>query len=165
MKTTSVASLALLMALTVGASHVAGAIQRGKSAEGFEYVSGGVIDSELRALHAGRAKYNVWLTTAALGSGAHLAGVRVRIFDSQSKKTVMDQTMAGPRLFADLPLGRYEVEATFRAAGASGAQRETKVTTINKGDHHQVILNFESRATLPPDYESPFKGSPYDGEK
>jgi len=154
-----------VVATLVGSSPIAGAIQSGKSPAGIEYVSGGVCHSELLALHADRDKYSFWLTTAAMHSGAHLAGVKVRVFESRTKKTVLQQTMDGPWLFANLPVGRYEVEATFRAAGAVEDQHRKGITTIHKGDHHQMMFHFDSPATRSAEYESPFKDCPYDGKK
>jgi hypothetical protein len=163
MKFTTV-SLLPLLALALAVAPDAWGTQRGKAPTGFEYVSGGVSHSELVALHADEAKYSFWLTTAALDSGAHLAGVRVRIVDAKTHQTVLEHTMDGPWLFADLPLGRYEIDATYRAAGANADQQRKIVTTIHAGDHHQGVLYFDSPAKVSPDYEKPFKANPY-GDK
>ena len=58
--------------------------ERGTSATGVAYASGGASDEELEALRAERLKYSFWLTTAARRSGAYLARVRVRINEAEA---------------------------------------------------------------------------------
>jgi hypothetical protein len=141
------------------------AIQRGKTPAGFAFVSGGVSHGELRALHAERDKYSFWLTTAALGSGSHLAGVKVKVMDIGKKQWVLEHVMDGPWLFVALPLGRYEVVATFRAQGATQDETVRRVTTVHKGDRRQMVMYFDSPAELSPENVSPFKSSPYEAKK
>jgi hypothetical protein len=85
------------------------AIDRGASSTGIAFVTGGVGYSELQSLNDERKGYSFWLTTAAKGSGAYLAAVRVRIIDSKTRLPVLEQTMDGPWLFAALPHGRYDI--------------------------------------------------------
>jgi hypothetical protein len=148
---------ALVLALAVP---LAQAIERGSSPAGVEYVSGGVGDAELRALHTERGKYSFWLTTAALKSGAHLASVRVRIVDTKSRQTVLEHTMDGPWLFAALPLGRYEVEAALLNTATGRLEVQRGVTTIHPGDHHQMLLYFATSDEVSGE-PGPFEGNPY----
>ncbi|MDE2300189.1 MAG: hypothetical protein KGK18_18730, partial [Burkholderiales bacterium] len=104
----------------------------------------GVGSDELRALHAQREQYSLWVVTAARPSGAYLADVLVKVFDAKHE-VVFDRRLAGPWLFIELPPGRYEVQATHKA------ETQTKVTTIHPGDHHQMLFYFDVAAqVLPP---------------
>ncbi len=68
-------TLAMTLALTLALALRAWALDSGSNAQGWPYVSGGVGDEELQQLHAQRHNFNLWLVTAAKGSGAHLADV------------------------------------------------------------------------------------------
>ena len=81
------AALALALALPL-----AGAVQRGTSDGGVDFVSGGATDEELNLLRSDRKSYTFWLATAALGSGAHLADVKVRITEAVSGRGGRAQT-------------------------------------------------------------------------
>jgi hypothetical protein len=109
----------------------------GSTPEGITYVSGGVSGEELQALTAGKSGYSLWVTTAAVRSGAHLADARARVLDSQ-RQVVLDVVMDGPWLFANLPVGTYTVEVTFEQ------QVKRSTTTIHAGDHHQQVFYFIS---------------------
>ena len=113
----------------------AGAATTGTSAAGYPYVSGGVGDSEQRALQADRGRYSLWAVTAARGSGAFLADVRVRVTD-QRQRTVFDGALDGPWLMIDLPRGRYTVEATH------DGQTVRRTTAIGQGEHERMVLYF-----------------------
>ncbi|MEI8265979.1 MAG: hypothetical protein WCI59_09565 [Betaproteobacteria bacterium] len=119
------------------------AIERGVSTTGVAYASGGVSHSELQDLHAGRQDYSFWLTTAALKSGAHLAGVSVSITPLRDTAPVLDHTTGGPWLFAALPPGRYQVEASFQPSPDRPTLVRRGLTTIHPGDHHQMVLYFD----------------------
>lgn len=133
-------------------------MQAGKTAQGYEFTTGGVSTEELTSLHAGRAKYNLWVVTAAMGSGAHLADVRVVIRDAKGKPA-FEGNLHGPWLFINLPLGRYEIEASI------GKETHKSVTTIHKGDLHQAFFYFATGDELSPGNRSPFPGNPYSGKK
>ncbi len=133
-------------------------MQTGKTAQGYEFTTGGVSTEELVSLHAGRAKFNLWIVTAALGSGAHLADVRV-VIHGPGGKAAFEGNLHGPWLFINLPLGRYEIEASI------GNEKHKSVTTIHKGDLHQAFFYFATGDELSPGNRSPFPGSPYAGKK
>jgi hypothetical protein len=137
------------------------AIERGTTPTGIAYVSGGVGQSELVAMNEEKKNYSFWLTTAAKGSGSYLAAVRVRILDARSRQSVLETTMEGPWLFAALPKGRYEVEATLAADGGGPAQTLKKSTTIHPGDRHQMVLYFDTNDLVGSKDETPFTTSPY----
>jgi hypothetical protein len=133
---------------------MAWSMEAGKTAQGLAFTSGGVSIEELSAMHAKRESYNLWVVTAALGSGAHLADVRLVIRDDKSR-VVFDRRLQGPWLFIDLPLGRYELEAS------AGKESQKRITTIHQGDLHQTFFYFATGDELSPEYRSPFPGSPY----
>lgn len=137
--------LALLCTLValIAAAPAAIAQTTGRTALGGAYASGGIGADEIAALDAQRAKYSLWLVTAAKTGGAYLSDVHVRITDAK-KALVLDHTMAGPWLLVDLPLGRYDVEASY------GGQTFTRPTTIHAGDRHQIVLYFDVAAELLP---------------
>ena len=142
----------------VAAASAATAMQTGITAQGRPYVSGGVTHEELVALHERRESFNLWVVTAALRSGAHLSDVRVTIRD-EKKQTVLDESLDGPWLFINLPLGRYEVQASYNGS----VQR--RATAIHAGDHHQLFFYFDSGDTVGPDHASPFERNPYGAER
>lgn len=135
------AVIALTLALWLPGAQ---AVEAGVSPAGVAYTSGGVGEEELAALHAGRRDFSFWLTTAALGSGAYLADVQVRITQQTGGAPVLEHTMAGPWLFAALPPGRYRVEAAARAAPDKPLQVRRGQTTIHRGDRHQMVLYFDT---------------------
>ena len=122
--------------------------ERGRSPTGVDWVSGGVAQDEQQALLAQRRDYSFWLITAVRRSGAHLSGVRVRIREADSGLLVLDTRMDGPWLFARLPLGRYEVEATRQDLQLGRIEIERGTTTIHPNDHHQMLLYFDTGETM-----------------
>ena len=139
-------------------------IERGTSATGVAYASGGASQEELEVLRAERLKYSFWLTTAARRSGAYLAGVRVRISDAEGGKRVLEHVMDGPWLFADLPLGRYEVEAILLDERTGRLEIQRGTTAIHAGDHHQMLLYFSTGDEVGEE-RAPPSGNPYDGSR
>jgi hypothetical protein len=159
--TTYLVGLSLCLISALQASY---AVERGQTSAGIDYVSGGVGQSELAMLNKEKRKYSFWLTTAAKKSGSYLAAVRVRIVNARTRQSVLEHTMDGPWLFAALPVGRYEVEATLAANADRPAQTLKKTTTIHPGDRHQMVLYFDTKDIVGLGNESNFKASPYDGK-
>jgi len=139
------------------------AVEHGVSPAGVAYASGGVSHSELQDLHAKRQDYSFWLTTAALKSGAHLADVAVRVTPLRGGKPVLEHTMAGPWLFAALQPGRYQVEASYRPDPSRALQVRRGVTTIHPGDHHQMVLYFDTGDEVGTENQPALPGNPYNG--
>ena len=155
-----------VVALTLAAWFPAAmAIDRGVSAAGVAYASGGVSHSELQELHARRQDYSFWLTTAAMKSGAHLADVSVRITPLRSAETVLDHTTSGPWLFVALPPGRYQVEASFRPSAERPTQVRRGLTTIHPGDHHQMVLYFDAGDEVGTENQPALPGNPYGSDR
>lgn len=143
----------LLLIAALAAPLAAGATVRGTTPAGIAWVTGGVGESEKSELAAQRAGYSFWLTTAALRSGAHLDGARVRIRDLERDAVVLEVVMDGPWLFAALPLGRYEVEAILQMDNGR-LLIERGLTTIHAGDRHQMLLYFATGDSAP-DVQAP----------
>ncbi|MBX3605700.1 MAG: carboxypeptidase regulatory-like domain-containing protein [Piscinibacter sp.] len=141
MKSSAIVAIALLLGQGLAADEAL-ALKRGKTDEGIAWVSGGVGLDEVERLRTDREFYSFWLTTAALKSGAFLADVRVRILEAQSQRVVLEQVLDGPWLFADLPAGRYEIEAIHQPAGRARLEIQRGVTQIHAGDRHQMVLYF-----------------------
>jgi hypothetical protein len=148
----------------VSAMSSAYAIERGTTKTGISFVSGGVDQSELMLLNEEKKKFSFWLTTATKGSGAYLATVRVRIINASTRQSVLEHTMDGPWLFATLPLGRFDVEASYTEAIGQPVQVVKKSTTIHQGDHHQMMMYFDTKDTVGKDGESLFNDSPYNNK-
>lgn len=148
----------IVAGVSLALASMAWSMQSGKTPQGRAFATGGVSVEELTALHAGRTGYNLWVVTAALGSGAHLADARVVIRDAKGQ-TAFDSRLHGPWLFISLPLGRYEIEATL------GKESHKSVTTIHSGDLHQAFFYFTTGDQVSPENRSPFPGSPYAGKR
>jgi hypothetical protein len=116
-------------------------------------------------LHAQRQNYSFWLTTAALKSGAHLADVSVRITPLRGTDPVLNHTTGGPWLFAALPPGRYQVEASFKPAPERPTQVRRGLTTIHAGDHHQMVQYFDTADEVGVESQPALPGNPYNGAR
>lgn len=119
------------------------ALMRGTTAEGSPFVEGGVGADETAALEAQRDQYSLWLITAVRVSGAYLAEVQVRIAD-QRGRVLLERKMSGPWLLVNLPIGRYELQASYRG------ETLRRTVTIHPGDHHQVIFHFSVQGEMQP---------------
>lgn len=135
------ALLAVVLSFAVGP---AGALERGTSATGVAYVSGGVGDDETHALAAERDAYSLWLTTAVRRSGAYLSGVLVRIREADSGLLVLDTRMDGPWLFAALPPGRYEVEAVRQDLALGRIEIKRDTVALAAGERRRTVLYFDT---------------------
>lgn len=135
--------------------------ERGVTDRGIAYVSGGVAEVEEDELIAQRKDYSLWLTTASKGSGAFLADVRVRIVDAHTRQMVLEHTLDGPWLFAKLPPGQYQVQATYREFADSPEQTLRRTTTIKAGSRRQMLLYFDTSDRVKREVDGPPKASPY----
>ncbi len=130
--------------VTLGALGGATAMTAGDTAQGERFVSGGIATGERDALEQRRQEdFNLWVVTAAKGSGQFLAGVDVRI-TGPSGKPVLDTTLDGPWLLVDLEPGQYTVEASH------DGQSVQKSTTIAAGDHREMNFYFDVKADVLP---------------
>lgn len=133
-------SMVLLCACVAGAAH---AIVEGRTAQDRPFVSGGVDAGELADLRAKQPFFSVSVLTAAR-SGAHLAGVQVRIFDGAGT-LVLDTELDGPLLLVDLLPGKYRLEAT------NEGETQKRTLTVAAGKSQRLTLYFKSDAEVSPD--------------
>lgn len=156
---------ASLAAAALLAAAPAFALQRGTSPSGVAYVSGGVGEDEQTLLHGQRRDYSFWLTTAVRKTGAHLSGVLVRIREAETGLLVLEHRMDGPWLFAKLPLGRYEIEATRQDLALGRIEVQRGSTTIHPNDRHQMLLYFETGEAIGEREPGSKPPNPYEGDK
>ena len=104
----------------------------GIAGPGVEYGNGGVTSDEAEQLRAQASSYplQVQFARATPAGSAFAAGVGVRIVDTRGN-TVLSLPAADPILLADLPPGRYTVEAPYE-----GKMKRQDVT-IGRG--HQTL--------------------------
>jgi hypothetical protein len=99
------------------------------------FITGGVGEREREALNNIENAYTLFVSMA-LETGAYVADVRITLRDERGQ-TVLDTTTRGPFLLADLPAGRYEVEAT-----ASGERTERSTVDVVSGRLARTFLTF-----------------------
>ena len=104
----------------------------GIAGPGVEYLNGGVTSDEADQLRAEASRYPLQIQFArAMPAGnAFAAGVGVRILDSRGT-AVLSLPAADPILLADLPPGRYTVEAVYEG------QMKRQEVTVGRG--HQKL--------------------------
>jgi hypothetical protein len=137
------------------------AIDRGTTATGMAFVSGGVGHSELLMLAEEKKNFSFWLTTASKGTGAYLDAVQIRIINTRTRQPVLEHKMDAPWLFTALPAGRYEVEASYSQSAEGSAQVIKKSATIQALVLRQMLLYFDTRDTVGKDDDPAFKFNPY----
>jgi hypothetical protein len=100
-------------------------------AGGLPYVSGGVGEDSLQRLSAHASEFNLKLVFA-MKSGAYLSNVRVAIADAKGK-ALLDATSEGPWFLTKLPLGNYQVVASYagKALERSIAVDATALRTVD----------------------------------
>ena len=82
-----------------------------QTAGGVSYVSGGVGTDSINRLNSLASDFNLKLVFA-LKSGDYVSGVKVTIADA-ADKTLLDTTSEGPWFLTKLPVGNYQIVATF----------------------------------------------------
>jgi hypothetical protein len=132
---------AVIVSLTVLPAH---AMTDGRTAQDRPFMSGGVSQDELADLRTQQPFFSVSVLTAAKGSGAHLAGVKVRITDATGRQ-VLDTEMDGPYLLVDLLPGKYQLEAV------NENETQKRVLNVRQGAAQRVVLYFKSDAEVSPD--------------
>jgi hypothetical protein len=132
------------LALVAILSLPAAAMNDGRTAQDRPFVSGGVSQDELAELRGKQPFFSLSLLTAAKGSGAHLAGVRVRIVDAKGQ-AVLETEMDGPYLLVDLQPGKYQIEAV------NEGETQKRTLTLRDGNTQRLVLYFKSDAEVSPD--------------
>ena len=80
------------------------------SENGVTFVSGGIGEEGLQAIHEIERDYNLRLLFAVQRSGNYLSDVNVKLLD-QSGKTLVDTMSQGPYFLAKLSPGKYQIIA------------------------------------------------------
>lgn len=130
---------AALVALALNAH---GAVERGSVEGGVTYAMGGIGLGERAELQAQRDQYNLWVSTAAR-SGNYLSNVDLRVADARTGRIVLQGTMNGPWLFANLPPGRYTIQATAPESG----QTLTRAVEVHRDSTRKAVLHFNIAET------------------
>jgi hypothetical protein len=133
------ATAALALSLWFAGALPAAALERGTTADGWPYAIGGFGIEERDELAQLRRDYRLRIATAASGSGAYVANVRVRIADA-SGRVVFDRELDGPILLIDLAPGRYSVQARLHD---ETLQTQSGITA---GDRREMIFYFKAPA-------------------
>jgi len=89
---------------------------------GVSYVSGGIGTDSIDRLNSLASDFNLKLVFA-LKSGNYVSGVKVSIAD-EAGKTLLDTTSEGPWFLTKLPVGNYQIVATF------AGKAETRTITV-----------------------------------
>ena len=105
-----------VVAILVGAAWLASVASANsdaivQTAGAVSYVSGGVGTDSIARLNALAGDFNLKLVFA-LKSGEYVSGVRVAIADAAGK-ALLNVTSEGPWFLTKLPVGNYQVVATF----------------------------------------------------
>ena len=90
-----------------------------QTAAGVSYVSGGVGTASIDRLNSLAKDFNLKLVFA-LKSGDYVSDVKITIADAAGK-TLLDTTSEGPWFLTRLPVGNYQIVATF----AGNAEKRT----------------------------------------
>jgi len=110
-------------------------IVKGETAQGYQFMSGGVGSGERDAIMEAAKSYNLALSFAA-PSGQYLSDVEVLITDERGKE-IVNTTAAGPLFYVELPGGRYNVTATY-----DGRSEEIKGLQIPKGSRVSRVFHW-----------------------
>jgi hypothetical protein len=109
-------------------------VNRGKTAQGFVYLSGGVGADERLVLEERDKAFNVKLVFAD-ADGSYVANVQLEIADGKGE-AILSTTTAGPWFYIQLPPGIYKVKAAF-----GGQSKEIKKLLVsNDRITHQVFV-------------------------
>ena len=135
---------ALLFVIALALVPRAPAYERGLTAQGKPFVTGGVSREEQADLEAMQKSFTLWLTTADERSGAYLSDAAVEIRDAQNA-LILTTTMNGPFLLADLEPGRYRVLVTL------GGQTRAVTADVARGVVRRVVVRFPAGADVLPD--------------
>jgi len=115
------------------------AVQTGTVDNGVRYAMGGVGLGEREELRTMFGDYNLWVSTAAR-NGNYLADVDVRVVDERSGDVMLQGAVNGPWLLAELPPGRYIVQATSPDGVAL-----SRHVQVGRNGLQRALLSFRQR--------------------
>ena len=135
---------ALLFVIALALLPRAPAYERGLTAQGKPYVTGGVSREEQADFEAMKKSFTLWLTTADERSGAYLSDAAVEVRDAQNQ-LILAATLNGPFLLADLEPGRYRVLVTV------GGQTRAVTADVVPNVVRRIVVRFPVGADVQPD--------------
>ncbi|MBF0321093.1 MAG: hypothetical protein HQL01_14955 [Nitrospirae bacterium] len=101
------------------------------SANGIDYIAGGIGDDDRDALNAiARSKYNIKLVFA-MAAGNYVSDIPVEITNKSGKK-LLEVISSGPIFYVKLPAGAYTIKAANEGI--------TKTQNITAGTSHQQVV-------------------------
>jgi len=131
-------ALALIAAL---AAFPAASMTDGRTTQDRPFVTGGITPDEIADLRTKQPFFNLSVLTAARGSGAYLASVKVRIVDAQSTP-VLETVMDGPYLLVDLAPGKYQLELV------NEGETQKRTVTVQETKPQRLVVYFKSDADV-----------------
>jgi len=104
------------------------------------YVSGGIGEDQSDAFKRAAAEYPLELLFAqkATPRDEYLADVRVTICD-RAGNAVLETTSAGPFLLANLPAGKYSIDAEYNG------ERKHQSVDVRNGKHRRAVFVWPTR--------------------
>jgi hypothetical protein len=99
------------------------------------YVTGGIGEPEAEAMRQAAADYSLAMTFAAQ-TGQFVSGVDVAVKDPDGQ-VALQASNAAPMLLADLPAGRYQIDATYEG------QTQTRHVTVADAGTTKVVLQWQ----------------------
>ena len=128
---TAVAAATLLSAASLVLVANANSDEMVQAANGVSFVSGGIGTTSIDRLSSLSSDFNLKLVFAQK-SGDYVSDVKVTIADAAGK-TLVDTTSEGPWFMTKLPMGNYQIVATFagNAEKRSVAVGAEKLKTVD----------------------------------
>jgi hypothetical protein len=99
------------------------------------YLTGGIGEDEAEAMRQAASNYSLAMTFAAQ-TGQFVSDVDVAV-KNQGGQVVLQAADAAPILLADLPAGRYQIEATYNG------QKQTRQVTVGQDGTSKVVLQWQ----------------------
>jgi len=130
------ASIVMFTTSSLALGQASGPITPKVTAEGTQYVTGGIGQRQQKAMQAIRQDYSLRLTFARPKSGNYLADIKV-IIKNEKDDTVLDVTSPAPLLFVKLPAGTYQVMADFEG------KQQIKKAIIKEGHPRGLVYYFD----------------------
>jgi hypothetical protein len=100
------------------------------------YVTGGIGSDEAAAMRAAASDYNLAVTFAAQ-TGQFVNDVDVAVKKKSDGEVVLQANDAAPMLLAELPAGRYQIEATY------DGQTQTRNVSVANAGTTKVVLQWQ----------------------
>ena len=137
------AAVAAMMFATPVFSADSAALPAEMTQNGLRYVTGGIGADAVAAFKQAAPKYPLELLFAqkATPNDVYLAEVKVMI--RQSGKVMLDAKSGGPFLLAQLPPGKYQIEAS-----SEGVVKQQAVEVV-KGKHQRVVFVWDAPVRTP----------------